>query len=123
MSTAFTPRLTIEEPVAQCAGPNAELVDGAVRIPGVQAPFERPATAPLLVFLAVSREGRWLDVFQAMAEHLRAGARAVVVLDLRHATACVYRDDEPPKVLREADTLTIPDVLPGFSLPVARLFS
>jgi Uma2 family endonuclease len=84
---------------------------------------ERPATAPLLVLLAVPREGRWLDAFEAMAKHLQAGAQAVVVLDPRHGTACVYRDDEPPKVLHESDTLTLPDVLPGFSVPVAQFFA
>jgi len=115
--------MTIEEFIARYEGTNAEYVDGVVRIPGERIPFERPATAPLLVLLAVPGEGRWLDAFQAMAEHLRAGALAVVILDARHATACVYRDDKPPAILQAGDTARHPRRGAGLQRPVGRLFA
>ena len=52
------------------------------------------------------------------------GARVPVVLFLseRHRSTAVFRNDTAPTQFETGDTLTIPDVLPGFSVPVARFF-
>ena len=49
--------------------------------------------------------------------------RGRVILDPSTETASVYRDDGQQQVLTSADELTIPDVLPGFAVPVASLFA
>ncbi len=77
---------------------------------------------PDLVVEVVSPSDRWTDVFGNVQEYLGAGVRAVVVLDNSSRTASVYRPPADQVTFHSADTLTIPDVLPGFAVPVARLF-
>jgi hypothetical protein len=47
----------------------------------------------------------------------------VVVLDPATTSASVYRSDEFQQIFHNGDTLTLPDVLPGFSVVVSRLFA
>jgi Uma2 family endonuclease len=59
-----------------------------------------------------------------MLEYLKAGVRVVVILDPSTTSASVYRDaEEFRQILHNGDPLTLPDVLPGFSVPVSRLFA
>jgi len=78
---------------------------------------------PDLVFEVNSPSDRWTDIFSKVQEYLDAGVRAVVVLDNDTQTASVCRPPLNQDMLRATDTLTLPDVLPGFSLPLAKLFS
>ncbi len=55
---------------------------------------------------------RWLD----------AGVRLVWELDPKTRTLTVHRPDAPPRALGVNDTLLGEDVLPGFALPLRRLF-
>lgn len=56
-------------------------------------------------------------------EYAANGVAAVVVLDIDTRTASVYRNPVPNRtVLAESDTLTVPEVLPGWSVPVAKFF-
>ena len=54
--------------------------------------------------------------------YLDAGVRLVLVLDPEHDSAGIYRPDELPQRMHNGDVLTLPDVLPGFAVPVARFF-
>jgi hypothetical protein len=74
---------------------------------------------PGLVVLVRSPSDPWLDRFRQMVEELRAGVRVVVLIDLKFAAACVYRDDDPPRVMRGLEELT----LPGFAVRIDRLLS
>jgi Uma2 family endonuclease len=65
----------------------------------------------------------WSELFIKVGEYLGAGVRVVVVVDPERVTVSTYRPGGEQEILREADTLTLPDVLPGFSVPVARLFA
>jgi len=64
-----------------------------------------------------------LPVFTKVAEYLEAGVRVVVILDPTTATASVYRPDELQQIFDNGDDLVLPDVLPGFTAPVKRLFA
>jgi Uma2 family endonuclease len=64
----------------------------------------------------------WPYIFGKVADYLSAGVKAVLVLDPYTKTGLVARPHSPPERLMCGDTLTIPDVLPGFSVPVARFF-
>ncbi len=64
----------------------------------------------------------WPYIFGKVADYLVAGVKVVVVLDPFTKTASAYRPDLPPETYAPTDTLTLPDILPGFSLPVARFF-
>ena len=65
---------------------------------------------------------RWGDIFAKVGEYLQAGVRAVVVFDPTTATASVYRPDELQQIFDNGDELTLPDVLPGFAVPVKKSF-
>ncbi len=64
----------------------------------------------------------WPCIFGKVADYLSAGVKAVLVLDPYTKTASLYRPTAPPEAFTCADELTLPDVLPGFSAPVARFF-
>jgi Uma2 family endonuclease len=78
--------------------------------------------APELVFEVLSPSDRWSRVSGKITEYLTAGVTAVCVVDPQHHTATVYRDDRPPQPFDATATLTFPDLLPGFAVPVGRLF-
>lgn len=59
---------------------------------------------------------------EKVGEYLAAGVNCVVVLDPPTRSVQVYSADHPVVILQEADTLTLPDVLPGFSVPVRQLY-
>jgi len=79
------------------------------------------AIAPDLVVEVKSPSDTWIEVFTKTVEYLQMGVSVVVLIDPVKRTVSVCRGDDQD-VLRGEDTLAIPDVLPGFSLAVARLF-
>lgn len=64
------------------------------------------------------------EVAEKVANWLAAGVRLVWEMNLRDHTLTVYQpgDDTNPRVLSAADVLDGGDVLPGFSLPLTRVF-
>ncbi len=77
---------------------------------------------PELVVEVVSPTNLWTELFTKVGEYMAAGVKVVVILDPRSETASVYRPDVVQETFRRNDTLTVPEVLPGFSVPVAKLF-
>lgn len=81
------------------------------------------ALAPDLVVEVRSPTDRTGDIQIKVGEYLNIGVTAVVVLDPGIEAATVYRgDDELPQRFHNGDDLTLPDVLPGFAVPVRRFF-
>ena len=93
------------------------------RLPEGQLPrdsyFE---TVPELVVEVRSPNDRWQRLLRKISEYLTAGVTVVIVVDPSTNSANVYRDEGSPQTFGPDDTLTIPDLLPGFSVPVARFF-
>ncbi len=54
--------------------------------------------------------------------YLAHGAKAVMIVYPEQRTVRMYYPSGLAQTFREADTLTIPDVLPGFSVQVAEIF-
>jgi Uma2 family endonuclease len=111
-------------------GSNPDTVRGAdvcffsyERLPKGEVPEGLLPVAPDLVVEVRSPSEYWTDVFTKVVEYLKAGVRVVVVLDPKTATASVYRPDELQQIFHNSDPLVLPDVLPGFSVPVERLFA
>jgi len=77
---------------------------------------------PELVVEVRSPTDLWTELFAKVEEYLAAGVAVVVILDPRSRMASVIRPGPSQLDLTDADTLVIPDVLPGFAVPVARLF-
>ena len=62
------------------------------------------------------------DMGKRAAMWLGFGTRMVWVGDPQTTTVTRYRPSQDPEVLGEDDTLDGGDLLPGFSIPVWRLF-
>jgi Uma2 family endonuclease len=78
---------------------------------------------PDLIVEVRSPSDRWSNVLEKVTEYLKAGVVAVIVVDPKSLSVQVHRDsDQMPQTLRDNDELTLPDLLPGFSVPVKRLF-
>jgi Uma2 family endonuclease len=59
---------------------------------------------------------------QKVSDYLAAGITEIWVVDPAKKTVTIHRASTAPRVLTEAETLTIADIIPGFSLPLAELF-
>ena len=78
--------------------------------------------APDLVMETRSPSESKRMVADKVAMWLLAGARLVWVLDPQARTVTLYRAGQTPQILGENDTLGGEDVLPGFTLALARVF-
>lgn len=92
------------------------------RLPRGDLPEGYLPVSPELVFEIRSPGDRWARILVKVGEYLGAGVVVVCVHDIQTRTLTVYRSDEPQQILREEDELTLPDILPGFRVPVRRFF-
>lgn len=79
--------------------------------------------APDLAIEIGSPEDRRSDVAEKVGESISAGAVEVWVIDPRTRQLTVHRAGAQPVVLDEQDVLEGGDLLPGFLLPLSRLYS
>ncbi len=92
------------------------------RLPKGPMPDGLLETAPNIVVEVVGSTERWGDILPKIPEFLAAGAEVVVTVDVKTESAHIWRNDQPPEPVGPGGTLTLPDVLPGFSMPLAKLF-
>lgn len=78
--------------------------------------------APELAVEVLSPTDNPVDVQQKIRDYLEAGTRLVWLFAPRPKTVTVYRADGSAQLLREHDTLSGEDVLPGLSIPLAEIF-
>jgi Uma2 family endonuclease len=78
--------------------------------------------APDLVIEVRSPSEGWNDMLKKVSEYLTAGISVVLVIDPPTQSATAYRKDEIQQIFDNGDELTIPDVLPGFAVPVRKFF-
>jgi Uma2 family endonuclease len=78
--------------------------------------------APDIAIEVLSPGDRAAEVQTKIGEYLAAAARLVWIADPDTATVTVYRPAGPPTVLGRGDVLGGDEVLPGFTLSLARLF-
>jgi Uma2 family endonuclease len=81
-----------------------------------------PPAAPDLVFEVRSPDQSWRELQAKAIEYLGAGVSVVCVIDPSKLRVTIYDSEEEPRVLNKDDTLTFPTILPGFEVPVAKLF-
>lgn len=62
------------------------------------------------------------DVDQKVQEYLQAGVRLVWEVHPASKTVIVHRGDKTISALKVSDVLSGEDVIPGFSVPLARIF-
>jgi Uma2 family endonuclease len=111
-----------------------QIFPGLVRIPDVAfAAWSRfrngripdepvPLLVPDLVVEVLSRGDKPGEIKRKLREYFDAGVRLVWLVNPRKRTVSVYTSFESVTVLSERSTLTGGDVLPGFKLPLERLF-
>lgn len=94
------------------------------RLPKNEEPEGYPDVAPELVFEVLSPSNRWPQVLKKVSEYLQAGVAVAVVADPVGNQLHVYRGeeaDQPVAVLNASDMFELPDILPGFAMPVQKL--
>ncbi len=79
------------------------------------------AIVPELTVEVRSPSNTWPEIFVKIGEYLKAGVMAVLVLDPDRHSASLYRATGQTEIAAGA-MLTIPDVLPGFEVAVAKFF-
>ena len=77
---------------------------------------------PDLAVEVISPTNRAPEVLEKIHEYFAAGVRLVWVVYCQPRQVYVYRSPTTIQVLTPADTLDGEDVIPGFTLPVAKLF-
>jgi len=92
-------------------------------LPNVPTPVGAVTPPPELVVEVRSPSDSPADLAAKAAEYLAAGVRVVRVLDPESDAATVYRRNTPDQPFGPEDTLIMPDVLPGFAVPVADFFA
>jgi Uma2 family endonuclease len=79
--------------------------------------------APDLAVEVVSPNDRYTEVEETISRWLAAGCRMVLVIDPRRRTVAVHRSPAQVRPLDEAGVIEGEDVVPGWALPVAALFT
>ena len=108
------------------------LSPGLVRIPDLSfisrarlAGHRRAAIVPLAPDLAIevlSEGNTSREMTRKITEYFASGCRLAWIIDPRARTVAVYTSPTKPIVLTEKQTLAGGDVLPGFRLPLRKLF-
>ncbi len=78
--------------------------------------------APDLAIEVLSPGDRFSEVEEKVFDWLDAGTRLVIVLDPRKRTGTAYRSRSSIRVYTDTETLDASDVVPGWTLDVARAF-
>jgi Uma2 family endonuclease len=93
------------------------------KLPGKVLPTKPiPDLAPDLAIEVLSEGNTPGEMKRKRKEYFFSGAGQVWLVDPEKRTVSVYTSPDEGFVLTEADTLTGGDVLPGFALPVKRIF-
>jgi len=101
-------------------GPDVSFVR-AERLAGIDLSRNIPG-APDLAVEVVSPNDTYRELRDKVRQYLSAGGHTAWVVDPEAREVHVYTGSARPIVLGENDTLECPDLLPGFSAPVSKLF-
>ena len=111
-------------------GRNPDTVRGAdvafvstARLPQGPLPISYFPSAPDLAVEVVSPSDTTVEVQDKVDDYLAGGTKMIWVINPRHKTVVVHRPQTIPHVLRQTDTLTGDDVVPGFSCAVSEIFT
>ncbi len=82
-----------------------------------------PSLYPDLAVEVLNEGNTEQEMERKLKEYFLAGTRLVWFVDPESRTVRVYTSPEEPVTLKEGDTLSGADVLPGFALPLKELFA
>ncbi len=92
------------------------------RLPKNRVPVGVIEVVPELVFEVRSPSDRWVLILEKVINYLDLGVTAVVVLDPKTESATVFRHEDRQQTIDANQKLTLPDILPGFAVLVAKFF-
>jgi Uma2 family endonuclease len=98
-------------------GADALFVTNA-RLPIRRSPEGYLETIPELIVEVRSKNDTLAALERRAQDYLRAGAVVVWVVDPINRNVVEYRQGGTTRTFAEDDTLTVPDLIPGFALPV-----
>ena len=78
---------------------------------------------PDLMFEVKSKSDSVTKLRQKIQQFLELGTKVGVLVDPRTRTMEVYRLDRDRVILKDGDTLQVPELLPGWELPVVEVWS
>lgn len=87
-----------------------------------EVPVGTVMVVPNLVVEVRSPTDDWTTAIGKVVDYLGAGVPVVLLLDPATRTASVCGREFWQRMFNAADTLTLPEVLPGFEVPVAKFF-
>jgi Uma2 family endonuclease len=102
-------------------GPDVYFVSYA-KLPKGKIPKGMLEVIPELVVEVRSPSDMWTSVISKVLDYLGAGVLAVVVVNPDREAVAVYRSSMEEQHFTKDQELTLPDVLPGFVLPLKKLF-
>jgi Uma2 family endonuclease len=94
----------------------------ATSLPERESPEGYLETIPDLMVEIRSKNDSLPYLQRKMQDYLTAGVKIAWLIDDRQKQATIYRQNEQPTVLDGQQTLTLNELIPGFSLPLADLF-
>jgi Uma2 family endonuclease len=92
------------------------------RLPRGEIPEGLLEAIPELVAEVRSPSNTWTEMILKVLDYLSAGVKVVIVLNPPTKSIAVYRPDNEGDIFRNEQALVIPDLLPGFAVPVQRFF-
>ena len=79
--------------------------------------------APDLAVEVISPSDTFAEVEEKVFDWLEAGTRAVIVINPKKRSVTLYRSFSDVRILGEEDTLSVDEVIPGWTLLVKDLFT
>jgi Uma2 family endonuclease len=116
---AGTGFITSRNPDTVVAADFAFIATGRILSPPIEGYV---SLAPDIVLETRSTWDRKQDIAEKIERWVAAGAKIVLDLDPVRRCLTLYRPETEPKVLGLEDTLFGEDVLPGFTLPIRKIF-
>jgi len=102
-------------------GPDVAIVSYA-ELPKGPMPAGLLDLVPELCIELKSPSETWTATFSKVVEYLNAGVLMVVVPDPETSSASVYCADARQEIPEASANLEMPDLFPGLSIPLAKLF-
>lgn len=93
------------------------------RLPKDGLPDDFLTIAPDLAVEVVSPSDKFPDVVEKAEQFLDAGVKTVWIVEPRNKAVHIYRKGQPVLLIHAQDTLTDAEILPGFALPLNKVFS
>lgn len=114
------------------SGAGFRLPDGNLRGPDVsfvpasklrQAPRSFAKIVPDLMIEVRSSRDNIKPIQEKIGTFLELGTQVGILVDPKNLTVTVYRQNENPQVLRNEDSLRLPELLPGWELSISEIWS